>query len=278
MKTAQEVIKYVAISLAVLLMCGILMGIISAGFVVGYIFGDSEPNTSVEVGSLEEIEVDDVVEQELSSLHIDLKAADVVIESGDEFKIEANEGLVELRRGEKALYIQEKDTHFWDHWSDHRQLKIVIPRDWESLETLRLNNRAGRARVQGVKVRNLELDSGAGKVEVWDITVSERAKVSSGAGFFQVRASEMRNLDLDMGVGKVELEAKLSGNNDIDAGVGKLDLRLLGDKDDYRIKVEKGLGSITLNGGKLADDDVRGDGETTVDIDGGVGAIDITTE
>lgn len=93
-----------------------------------------------------------------------------------------------------------------------------------------------------------------------------------------VRESELHDLDLDMGVGKVELGAKLTGNNRIDAGIGKLELDLRGKLDEYKIKVEKGLGSIELNGEKLSNGAIRGEGDTLVDIDGGVGAIEIRTE
>lgn len=157
-------------------------------------------------------------------------------------------------------------------------MKITIPRDWTELETLRLNAGAGRVEIRDVTVQNLELELGAGKTEISNLVVAERAKVKGGAGYLAVRESAIRDLDLDMGVGKVELGVKLTGNNQIDAGVGKLDLNLRGTSEDYRVKVEKGLGSVNLNGKKMADDETWGDGKTTIDVDGGVGAIEIVTE
>ncbi len=58
----------------------------------------------------------------------------------------------------------------------------------------------------------------------------------------------MANLDLDMGVGKVELEAKLTGKMRLTRGVGKLEMELVGSADDYKIRMDKGIGAITLNG------------------------------
>ena len=126
--------------------------------------------------------------------------------------------------------------------------------------------------------KNLELNLGAGKTEANRIVATERAKIDGGAGYLAVRESELKDLDLDMGVGKVELGAKLLGNCQIDAGVGKLEINLQGVAEEYRVKVEKGLGSITLNGEKLSDGTMRGEGVNLIDIDGGVGAIEIRTE
>lgn len=278
MNTAQQVIKSLAIAFAVLLSCGIFMGIISAGIAVSYVFGGWGSNTA-DIGMIEEIELDGATVQDLNALYIDVKVASVVIERGDEFKVEANEDVIQVRSSEKTLYIQEKEFNIFDGWDDRsKELRITIPKDWESLDILRLKNGAGRASVQGMKVRNLELDLGAGKTELRDVVITEKAKISTGAGYFGAWQAEIRNLHLDMGVGKVDFEVKLTGTGDIDAGVGKLDLRLLGDSVDYRVKVKKGLGSITLDGRKMSDGEVWGNGEVTVDIDGGVGAIDIRTE
>lgn len=277
MYTAQRVIKYCAVAFAVLLICGIISAIVTAGMMLSYVLGgwDNAPISE----TVEVIDVSDIAVQEVKSLHLDLKATSVVIERGEELSVEADEEVITVSQGEKALYIQEKDFHFLTDWGTRgKEMKITIPHDWTELETLRLNAGAGRVEIRDLTVKNLELDLGAGKTEISSLVVTERAKVKGGAGYLAVRESEIKDLDLDMGVGKVEIGAKLTGNNQIDAGVGKLDLNLRGTSEDYRIKVEKGLGSITLNGKKMADDETWGDGKTTIDIDGGVGAIEIMTE
>lgn len=278
MNTAQRVIKYCAIAFAVLLIGGIISAIISGGMLMAHIFGgwgDYNPIPD----ATEVIEVGEVTEQNLTGLYLDLKATSVVIERGAEFALESNLDVIQVSRGGNALYVQEKDFNFLTDWGTRGyELKIVLPEDWGSLETLRLNAGAGSVVIRELETRNLELDLGAGKTEVSKVTATERAKIKGGAGYLAVRESELKNLDLDMGVGKVELGVKLTGSSQIDAGVGKLELTLQGALDDYRIKVEKGIGSITLNGEKLADGTVRGEGATTVDIDGGVGATEIRVQ
>ena len=41
------------------------------------------------------------------------------------------------------------------------------------------------------------------------------------------------------------------------------------------ITLDKGVGKATLDGAKMSDDVVYGDGETSIEIDGGVGAMKI---
>lgn len=279
MNTAQRVIKYCAIAFAILLTGGIIATAVSAVMALGYVFGSWDGDDAVISTPTEVVEIGEVTEQNLTSLHIDVKATNVVIERGAEFKLEVNEDVIKVSRGGSALYVQEKDFNFLKDWDTRGgELKIVLPEAWSSLETLRLNAGAGRVEIHDVQTRNLELDLGAGKTEVTNVKATERAKINGGAGYLAVRESELKDLDLDMGVGKVELGAKLSGNSQIDAGVGKLELNLRGSADSYRIKVEKGLGSITFNGEKLADGAVRGEGVNLIDIDGGVGAIEVKTE
>lgn len=278
MYTAQRVIKYCAVAFAILLICGIISAIVSAGMMLSYVFGNRGDEMFVP-GATEMIEVGEVTEQNLTGLYLDLKATSVVIERGPEFVLESDPDVIKVSRGGNALYVQEKDFNFLTDWGARgRELRIVLPEDWGELDTLRLNAGAGRVEINDVKVKNLELDLGAGKAEVSRIVATERAKINGGAGYLAVRESELKDLDLDMGVGKVELGVKLLGSSQIDAGVGKLEISLHGMADGYRIKVKKGIGSITLNGDSLADGSVRGEGVNLIDIDGGVGAIEIRTE
>lgn len=278
MYTAQRVIKYCAIGFAVLLICGIISAIVSAGVMLSYVFGGRSDDMPAP-GTTEVIDVGEVTEQNLTGIYLDLKATNVVIGRGAEFVLESDPDVITVSRGDNALYVQEKDFNFLTDWgTSGRELRIVLPEDWRKLDTLRLNAGAGKVEINNIQVKNLELNLGAGKTEVNRIVATERAKIDGGAGYLAVRESELKDLDLDMGVGKVELGAKLLGNCQIDAGVGKLEINLQGVAEEYRVKVEKGLGSITLNGEKLSDGTMRGEGVNLIDIDGGVGAIEIRTE
>ena len=55
----------------------------------------------------------------------------------------------------------------------------------------------------------------------------------------------------------------------------ELSLSLLGGEDDYFIKLDKGLGDATIDGQSMSDDSIFGTGDNRINIDGGIGSIDI---
>lgn len=114
MYTAQRVIKYCAVAFAVLLICGIISAIVTAGMMLSYVLGGWD-NTPISE-TVEVIDVSNIAVQEVKSLHLDLKATSVVIERGEELSVEADEEVITVNQGEKALYIQEKDFHFLMDW------------------------------------------------------------------------------------------------------------------------------------------------------------------
>ena len=82
-------------------------------------------------------------------------------------------------------------------------------------------------------------------------------------------------MNLDMGVGKIELTSVFTGKSEIDAGIGELNLNVLGNKEDYTLKVDKGIGSIKVDNENAEDNSTIGDGFNIIDIDGGIGSINI---
>lgn len=83
---------------------------------------------------------------------------------------------------------------------------------------------------------------------------------------------------IETGADKLELTGQLTGSCEVDFGVGDADLTLLGSREDYQIKLDKGVGGATLNGKTMSDDSVYGGGENRIDIDGGVGSIHIQVQ
>lgn len=81
-----------------------------------------------------------------------------------------------------------------------------------------------------------------------------------------------------MGVGKFEITSVITGNSKINAGIGNLELNIQGNKENYTIKADKGIGSIKIDGKEIADNVTYGDGENTIKIDGGIGKINIEFE
>ena len=79
-----------------------------------------------------------------------------------------------------------------------------------------------------------------------------------------------------MGVGELNLTSELSGKSSIDYGVGETNLVLIGEEDDYKIELDKGIGEAWLDGRKMSDDSVYGAGENYIEIDGGIGELNVS--
>ena len=91
-----------------------------------------------------------------------------------------------------------------------------------------------------------------------------------------ISGGRLNNADIDMGIGELNLTSELSGKSSIDYGVGETNLVLAGTHNDYRIELDKGIGEAWLDGKKMSDDAVYGGGGRHIEIDGGVGELNIT--
>ena len=101
------------------------------------------------------------------------------------------------------------------------------------------------------------------------------ADIEGGAGRITVSGGAMEDLELEMGVGQLNLTSALTGNCKLDLGVGESNITLIGSKEDYKLDLEKGIGSITVDGTSVSDYGSSGNGANRVDISGGIGAIHV---
>jgi hypothetical protein len=76
-------------------------------------------------------------------------------------------------------------------------------------------------------------------------------------------------------MGELNLTAALFGENNLSFGVGESNLTLLGNKDEYKLEIEKGIGRITVDGNETGNFSSGGNGERALKIKGGVGTINI---
>lgn len=275
MRNAQKLIKAFALVLATLIIVGIFTAIIGGvsflaavtGAEIGGWVSDSGPWTSESYES-----------QMVRELEMSVKATSVkfrLVDEGEPVRIETNNEYVTtwIDMDGRRLNVVEK-SHGLFGWGGKGEV-IVYVRKNVSFEKVRIEVGAGELDIEKLDTRVLDLDLGAGRTEIRALKVSERAAIDGGAGYLAIKQAEMQNAHLELGVGKAEIEASLKGDNKIDSGVGKVELKLVGREQDYRIEVEKGLGSIELNGEKLKDGSTWGSGKNKVEIDSGVGAVEI---
>ena len=268
MSSAQKIIKYLAIAFALFLTFSIISGIGYAFISIGNLF-DSNKKSVTE--KLEMIEIKE--EDTISSLEIDVGGTNIIVKSGEVFQVQTDSKYIQVKQDHHKLSIQEKENSWFSN-GETADLIVSVPTEFIFRE-VSIEVGAGRLEIEELATNNLDLELGAGKVTIDKLNVFDQADIDSGAGEVEIRDGELSNLDLNMGVGKFTLNTKLSGNSTIDHGVGAFHLNLIGSKNDYQIHFNKGLGSVSLDGDEVVDNQTIGTGSNRLEIDGGVGKIDI---
>lgn len=266
MSSLQKTIKYIAIAFAIFLSINIISGIIYGLSSLENIFHDDNNKVT---RKLEELEI----KNNASVLNIDVSSVNLIIKEGNYLKAETNNKYITIKQKQNSLSITEK-KHHWFSNNKNKELIIYIPTNF-SFENVVITAGASKVNVDKLSTNNLYLELGAGKVDINKLIVLKDTEIDGGAGKITIRSGDIHNLDLDMGVGSLSLTSKLTGNNYIDSGVGEMNLYLLGVLDDYRISLDKGIGSATIDGNNMSNDTKYGTGNNKLEIDGGVGSINI---
>lgn len=273
MTTTQKIIKYLALAFAIFLIINIFSFIIYGIYGIGSLFGLTGSNDSnlVEIETIKDFDFENKID-----LEIDLSYTDLVIQKGEHLKVESNSKYITSKQDNNSIVIKEKNRS-WFNFGKRSKLIIYIP-EGVSFSNVDIDTGAGTVYIDTIITKELELDMGAGKVEIDYLEASNSASIDGGAGSVTIKNGKINNLDLDVGVGKFIISSKITGKSKIDAGVGSLDVNLFGNIDDYKIRVEKGIGDIRIDKDKADNNTIYGNGENYIDIEGGVGSISISFE
>lgn len=264
MTALQKVIKYLAIAFAVFLTVSIIGGILGA---VG-LFGGFFASDAV----LEEVKTYSVTAQ-IRNLDIEINAADLSIKEGEVFSVESN--LKHLKVEENGGLLTIEETKKYTGTYTGAVLTVYVPAG-TVFDSVNLTTGAGRLTIGNLFSGTLDFELGAGDVAIESLVAAESADIEGGAGRITVAGGALRNLDLVMGVGQLNLTAALTGNCQLDMGVGESNITLIGSKEDYKLELEKGLGSILVDGVNVSDYGSHGNGSNQVEINGGVGSINVS--
>lgn len=264
MTTAQRVIKYCAVAFAVFLIVSIIGGLVGAAASLPALCGAGDA-----VGEMRTHTVAGTVE----NLEVDLGGTRLEIKTGGHFSVESDHRYLKVENTDGTLSIKEEHPAA-GFYSEGAQVILTVPENF-TFQQAAISAGAGAVKADAIRAERLTLDLGAGEVDIGNLTATAKATINSGAGELKAGGGELADLDLDIGVGEVDLESRLTGDCRLDYGVGELDLTLAGTREDYRIALDKGVGKATFDGAKVSGDAVYGDGAASIEIDGGVGELNI---
>ena len=268
MTQTQKIIKYCAITLAVLLVVGIISGIVQT---LGWIFMLTDDDNGDDAFYDMQALITDYKGEDIS-LDIDIGASDLVIRTGEKFEVSSNGRYIVCRQRGERIVIEER-PHISFGVEAEVQIIITLPEGFE-FEKVDMDLGAGKVEIATLSCEILDLDLGAGNFTAESLTATKRADIDGGAGKIIIDGGSLAELELDMGVGALYLHSELLGTSDLDMGVGEVGLWLLGDKSSYKVDIDRGIGEVFFDGSYVSGG-TFGNGSRRVDIDGGVGRIEI---
>ena len=259
----QKTVKYIAMAFAIFLTVSIIGGVLSMfGLFSGFFDGDAVT---------EDIKTYSV-SSEIRSLEIKINAADFTIKQGESFSVESNLKYLTVEDNNGVLTI--KETKKFGSTYTGAVLTLYVPAD-TTFDKANIITGAGRFTVDCLSADNMNFELGAGEVTIGSLAAVKSADIEGGAGKITIADGTLHNLDLKMGIGQLNLTAALTGDCSLEAGVGEMNITLLGSKGDYKLELEKGIGSISVDGDNISNDRDIGNGINEVDIHGGIGAINV---
>lgn len=137
---------------------------------------------------------------------------------------------------------------------------------------------------ENTSFREVDIEIGAGTAELMDAITADDFSFTVGAGsgnsYDRINAGE---ISLEVGLGVLDLDIVEAWEIDGECGMGSLDATFAGREDDYFIRTEGGLNSMTIGGNELGG--VTGNhsfgnkgAAHTVELECGMGSINIDFE
>jgi len=265
MTKTQKIIKYVAIVLAICLAINIFTSVIGLVALIGGI--------DIKRDMVSNETTDFTVSDGIKNLDIEISAADLVIVSGESFSLTSNLKYLSVSENGDTLRVSESKRLVGNR--SGATLTLTLPKD-TTLERIEISTGAGRLTADKLSAERISLDLGAGAVTLNEITSTVETEINGGTGNIVIGGGSLPDADIDIGVGKLTLKAELLGDTNIDCGVGSTEIVVLGTKEDYRVEIDKGLGSATFDGIPMADGIAYGSGSNRIDIDSGVGSMSLS--
>lgn len=270
MSIGQKVIKYLAIAFAIALIVGIITTIVrvvsSIPLTLKIGKNNNDSNNIIETSS-------DFENENVAFLDIDIAYSNLTIRKGESLKVESSNKNIQCKQDKQKIEIKERESN-WFNNTKKEELIVYVPENIQ-FDKVNINTGVGKVNIEILNTKVLKMDLGAGETSIQNINITESAKIDTGAGKVNIKEAKINDLRCDLGIGATEISAKLLENTRIGTGVGSLKLDVLGKKEEYETKVNKGLGNVTIDEEKISDNEVVGNGENKIDIDGGVGEIKI---
>ena len=257
MTTSQNVIKYLAIALAIFIITSMAVGVV---WLVQNVFDftDRKPLTK------ETYDLDIY-----KDLDINVGASNLTIKTCDKSTLELTSDYVYDITNEK-LTVKTKNNKI--RYKKNSEVTLCVANN--SFDEVKISGGAGNIKINNLEANKVKFELGAGDVTIDNLTALKSFVLDGGAGDVKILNSFLTDSDIDLGVGNFKATTIFKGDTDIDVGVGNLEIKLSDGIENYSFDIDKGIGNVTVDGMKKSSGKY-GVGNTSIKIDGGIGNIEI---
>lgn len=208
----------------------------------------------------------------IENIDIDIGAASLVIKEGTSFKLVVSEASKSFKETYINNTLKIDENTRWFYQKNASNIILYIPKNHLLSEVI-IDSGAGKIKIEGILANDFKINQGAGTVTINNSHFNNTI-INGGVGEFLIDKSKLNNLDLDAGIGNIAINSEITGNSKIDSGVGKVNLNL-NNKEEYRLDITKGIGSIYIDKVNQPNDIIYGTGKNNLKIDSGIGEINI---
>lgn len=271
MSTFQRVIKYAAITFAIILTVGIITGIVTLVSTVVSLFNvndESRIEYRQDFSNIDKLDINNGVGR-------------LTIKSGDGFRVEASNVSDKFNATVKdgTLKVGDEFSFLFNIFglkfgSKSSSITVYVPIDFTA-RSIKIESGTGEVVLEDLSTEKLIIDAGVGDVYGRNIT-AKSVEIDGGVGDITLYDVNLWDVDCDSGVGKLKIEGMIFGDSEFDCGVGNVELHIRGNREDYEIRCDSSLGSIRVDGKKVPSDyqDIKR-ASNIIRIDGSVGDVDI---
>ena len=206
------------------------------------------------------------------NLDISMTAGSLTFVAGDAFDIDYDKSVVNVETSGDSVTIENATRHPSAGQRRRMDVTVTVP-DGYAFDSVDIEFGAGKLIVHSLNADALDLELGAGSATFDNMYITGSAEIQEGAGELVIKGGEINNLTLQCGAGATRVTAKLNGTNTVNAAVGAVDLKFDGEKEDYTVAFQMGLGACYYNNEKISRSGSFGEGPTLVNISGGFGVM-----
>ena len=208
-------------------------------------------------------------------MDIKLGICKLEIKEGEQLKVETSDVTdkfkCEVKNGTLKIEDNKMNTNIFKNKVP--QVTIYIPKDYEFNEIdleLGINN----SNIYELNGKDINIEIGVGKARIDNLN-GEKVEINGGAGETVIDNFNIERLDLEAGIGSMIINGKISDNSDIVSGIGRLEVNLVGQKDDYELRLQRGIGNLEIDGEKVREDEKIGSGSIKIRVEAGIGETEI---